>query len=195
MEPKVADDAAMQNLTVSSYTPRRDVAMAEKVLVTNPELLSMSLASEFDPAIAGAGRMFQATCEIPSIMILGCSGPNMDCPWEFTYHGCPKCNLTKLGESGTCAKCGGSDYEDRYLIKVTIIDPTDSVEGVMFHDAAKEFLADADLILKPVVALAQLNSLPSNQQSRSQACSTFSGRRQRAPKEIATDPSRPSLAT
>ncbi len=136
--PEVADDAAMSSLTVNSFTPKREIAMTGKASVTSLEMLSLSLASEFDPATAGSGSVFQATYEIPSVMILGFSGPDPDRPWEYTYRGCPKCNFTKLPEDGTCPKCGKSDYEDRYWIKASIIDPTDSVQGVMFHESAKE---------------------------------------------------------
>ncbi len=40
--------------------------MTGKASVTNLEMLSLSLASEFDPGSAASGSVFQATYEIPS---------------------------------------------------------------------------------------------------------------------------------
>ena len=55
-----------------------------------------------------------------------------------------------------CGKCGGNSCEDRYILHCTIADPTGSVDGVMFHEAAKDFLAEDDLQVKPCVALVNV---------------------------------------
>ena len=132
----------------------------------------MSLESEFDSSVAGQGDIFQDTYETPSVMIMGYPGPDWgDCGIGLTYRGCPKCSFEKINEDGTCGKCGGSEYEDPYLIRCTIGDPTDTVEGVLHHEAAKEFIADEELLLKPVAALAHLG--PDNRNPGKHALELF----------------------
>ena len=55
-----------------------------------------------------------------------------------------------------CDKCGGTSCEDRYILHCTISDPTGSVDGTMFHQAAAEFLDDEELSVKPCVALVNV---------------------------------------
>ena len=49
-------------------------------------------------------------------------------------------HFKKLESSGNCIKCQGTAYEERYLLIVTIGDPTATVEGTVYHEAAKECL-------------------------------------------------------
>ena len=45
---------------------------------------------------------------------------------------------------------------ERYLLHCRFADPTATVEGIMYHDAAVDFVSVEDLTLKPVVALVHV---------------------------------------
>ena len=154
LKENLAPDDRLVSLTTQSFVSKRSTEMSKSVSVTNFELLAIMLAAQYD-AMNGAGRI-EATVEVPSVMITNISGPDYADASELRYRGCPKCMFKRMGEDGTCVKCGGSEYESRCLLHVTMSDPTASLEGIMHHESAEEFLDDEELQQKPVVALVHI---------------------------------------
>ncbi len=129
----------------------------ENADITNLETLALSLGAELDPHHAGSDEVMDNQYEIPSVMITNMRGINhSDGGDELRYRACPSCNFKKLTEDGSCEKCGGTDSVERYMLLVTIADPTGSVEGIMYHEAATELLQNDDTPLKPLVAVAHV---------------------------------------
>ena len=157
LHEELASDERMQTVTRTSFVGKRQTEMAQKTSVTNIEVLSMCVLSEFDPHTQTKGDQgFSQTYEIPSAMIMSIAGIDYTDVQTLSYRACPKCNFKKLGEDAKCSKCGGCEYVERHLLRCTISDPTGSIDGIMHHDAAEEFLRDEDLLLKPVVALVHV---------------------------------------
>ena len=100
---------------------------------------------------------------------------NSDDGQEFSYHGCPQCNFKKMPEEGGCEKCCGVVHVKRYLLYVTIVDPTRSVEGTAYHDAASELLKEPETLVKPLVALVHL--APDNRNPTKHALEILGSRR------------------
>ena len=144
----LAADGALQALTKETWQPRREIAMNEKASIANLELIAMSLAAESDA--------IRETYEIPSVMVMNFAGTDPADEKKLTYKACPSCHFKKLDDNGKCSKCQGTAFEERHLVLCTIGDPTASVEGIMYHEAAKECLAMEDIVLKPLVALTRV---------------------------------------
>ena len=113
--------------------------------------------TDFDPRIAVVADVFSETYEIPSVMIVSMVGTDQENAEKLSYKGCTKCNFKKMAEDGVCSRCKGTESADRFILNCTISDPTGSVDGTMFHQAAEEFLADDELIFKPCVALVYIS--------------------------------------
>ena len=86
-------------------------------------------------------------------MVMSIGGTDDEDGNALSYHACEKCKFKKLGKDGLCTQCGGVAYVERLLLRCTLMDQTGSVVGVMYHQAATEFMEDEDLLLKPTVAL------------------------------------------
>ena len=102
LEANLAPEAELQILTTNTYSSKRDTEVTSIAPVTNLETLALCLASDFDPNNANAGEVFQATYEVPSVIIAAIAGPHHDNAETMTYAGCTACNFEKLGEDGKC---------------------------------------------------------------------------------------------
>ena len=154
---KLTADENLESLTKTSFAGgKRQSEMSQKASVTNIETISMLLRSEFDPNDATQHEKIEKTFEIPSVMVMAIGGTDDEDGSALSYRACEKCKLKKLGKDGNCTQCGSSEYVERLLLRCTLIDPTASVVGVMYHQSASEFMQDEDLLLTPVVALVHV---------------------------------------
>ncbi len=167
----MAADEDMRTATRAPLVGKRQVGMSKQTSVTNIEMLTMCLQSGFDPSVTSEENVLMETYEIPSVMFMSVVGTDQTDVETLSYKGCPKCNFKELGQDGVCAKCGGTLYEDRYILHCTISDPTGSVDGTIFHQAAEEFLADDELSVKPCVALVNVG--PDSRTPRKHALEIF----------------------
>ena len=150
-------DENLENLTKTSFAGgKRQCEMSQKTSVTNIETISKFLSAEFDPAEATREDTIDKTFEIPSVMVMAIGGTDDEDEGVLSYRACEKCKFKKLGKDGRCTQCSGVDYVARLLLRCTLIDPTATVVGVMYHQSASEFMEDEDLLLKPVVALVHV---------------------------------------
>ena len=133
----MAADGEMRNATRGSRVGKREVGMSKNSIVTNIESLIMILHSEFDPSATSAAECVTDTYEIPYVMIMSIEDTDQTDVGTLSYKGCIKCYYKKVGPDGVCGKCGGNSCEDRYILHCTIADPTGSVDGTTFHEAAK----------------------------------------------------------
>ena len=151
----LAPAETLQNLTHETWNaqPKRERAMQEKASIVNLELVTMCLAASCEET---AGNFIDETYEIPSVIVMNISGIDPADEKKLTYPACPKCQFKKLVDNGHCTKCQGTAFEERYLLLTTIGDPTAAVQGIVYHEAAKEILAIEDLVQKPLVALTRV---------------------------------------
>ena len=149
----LSPDKELENLTKTAFVGRREAAMTRKARVATLVDIALALTAEFDAAQAGGDCVFDDTYEIASVMFISLSGPDSTNESLLTYKGCKACKYKKLGEDGKCSTCGGADFDLRYLLHVKMADPTYTVEGVVHHDSAQDFLSVEDLMQKPMVVL------------------------------------------
>jgi hypothetical protein len=159
LESSLAAEQDLIQLTKETYAgSKMQTEMAKQANITNLELLALSLDSQFDATSAGVGEAFDGPYVIPSVMVMNTRGTDYaNDDMDLTYKACPSCKFKKLNEDGICDKCKGTAFDVRYLFHCTIADPTNSVEGVCYHECATELLEnDEDSLLKPHVALVHL---------------------------------------
>ena len=154
LDEHMSPEEELQNLTTDRpIASKRQGEMVKRVPVSNCEFLAWVL--NMVPS-ADSDETWEATYEIPSVIITSVTGNDYNEPGKLTYPGCVDCNFKALDEDGRCKKCGGKEYKDRYLLHCRFADPTGTVEGIMYHDAAVDFVPLEDLTLKPVVALVHV---------------------------------------